>query len=222
MCTLQALMAPVPLPKGRQGPGELYFWGNLGCFGPLSEDFIALVGVWSRVWSRFGCVTMAFPCDFVNFTRFWPWFLRDGIASGRGVHRFWGVRIQKSRSLFGPFPRFLRNFGICGVGVLYWHSPGRGLKFSFVLGRWLLVTGYFTPEVDWGVGDIIRDFDGRNSYMCGLWGIYWCLVVVCGTLRMGCVGLIFLFVTALVRVIYIRFIRCGMWCGCIWLIRIYI
>ena len=36
--------------------------------GPLSEDFVALVGVWSRVWSRFGRVTMAFPCDFVNFT----------------------------------------------------------------------------------------------------------------------------------------------------------
>ena len=28
-------------------------------------------------------------------------FLRDGIASGRGVHRFWGVRIQESRSNLG-------------------------------------------------------------------------------------------------------------------------
>ena len=45
-------------------------------------------------------------------------FLRDGIASGRGVHRFWGVLIQKSRSLLGLKTRFLRNFGICGVGVL--------------------------------------------------------------------------------------------------------
>ena len=45
-------------------------------------------------------------------------FLRDGIASGRGVHRFWGVPIQKSRSLFGPFSHFFPNFGISGVGVV--------------------------------------------------------------------------------------------------------
>ena len=39
-------MAPVPLPKGRQGPGELHFCDNLGILGPLSADFMALVGVW--------------------------------------------------------------------------------------------------------------------------------------------------------------------------------
>ena len=44
--------------------------------------------------------------------------LRDGIASGRGVHRFLGVLIQKSRSLLGLKTRILRIFGICGVGVV--------------------------------------------------------------------------------------------------------
>ena len=38
---------------------------------------------------------------------------------GRGVHRFWGSSIQKSRSNFTPFSHFSRNSGIFGVGVVY-------------------------------------------------------------------------------------------------------
>ena len=45
-------------------------------------------------------------------------FLRDGIASGRGVHRKMGVLIQKSRSLFRGKMGNLRIFGILGVGVV--------------------------------------------------------------------------------------------------------
>ena len=44
--------------------------------------------------------------------------LRDGIASGRGVHRKMGVRIQESRSNFGLKSQKLRKFGKSGVGVL--------------------------------------------------------------------------------------------------------
>ena len=44
--------------------------------------------------------------------------LRDGIASGRGVHRFWGVLIQKSRSNFKGKPGKSRNFRFLGVGVV--------------------------------------------------------------------------------------------------------
>ena len=44
--------------------------------------------------------------------------LRDGIASGRGVHRFWGVLIQKSRSLLGLKSLKLRKIGKSGVGVV--------------------------------------------------------------------------------------------------------
>ena len=44
--------------------------------------------------------------------------LRDGIASGRGVHRKMGVLIQKSRSLFRGKMGNLRIFGILGVGVV--------------------------------------------------------------------------------------------------------
>ena len=45
-------------------------------------------------------------------------FLRDGIASGRGVHRFWGVLIQKSRSKFRRKVGKLRKIRISGVGVV--------------------------------------------------------------------------------------------------------
>ena len=45
-------------------------------------------------------------------------FLRDGIASGRGVHRFWGCPIQKSRSNFGVKSGKSRIFGFLGVGVV--------------------------------------------------------------------------------------------------------
>ena len=45
-------------------------------------------------------------------------FLRDGIASGRGVHRFWGVLIQKSRSNFGVKSGKSRIFEFLGVGVV--------------------------------------------------------------------------------------------------------
>ena len=45
-------------------------------------------------------------------------FLRDGIASGRGVHRKMGVRIQKSRSNFKGKSGKSRIFGILGVGVV--------------------------------------------------------------------------------------------------------
>ena len=44
--------------------------------------------------------------------------LRDGIASGRGVHRFWGVLIQKSRSNSGGSGLKLRKIRISGVGVV--------------------------------------------------------------------------------------------------------
>ena len=45
-------------------------------------------------------------------------FLRDGIASGRGVHRFWGVLIQKSRSNFGVKLENSPKIGFLGVGVV--------------------------------------------------------------------------------------------------------
>ena len=44
--------------------------------------------------------------------------LRDGIASGRGVHRFWGSPIQKSRSNFRGSSQKSRNSRILGVGVV--------------------------------------------------------------------------------------------------------
>jgi len=44
--------------------------------------------------------------------------LRDGIASGRGVHRKMGVLIQESRSKFGPKIEISRKIGISGVGVV--------------------------------------------------------------------------------------------------------
>ena len=44
--------------------------------------------------------------------------LRDGIASGRGVHRKWGYPIQKSRSKFEGFGQKSRNSRILGVGVV--------------------------------------------------------------------------------------------------------
>ena len=44
--------------------------------------------------------------------------LRDGIASGRGVHRFWGSPIQKSRSKLGVKSQKSRKFGTLGVGVV--------------------------------------------------------------------------------------------------------
>ena len=45
-------------------------------------------------------------------------FLRDGIASGRGVHRKMGVSIQKSRSNFRGESGKSRNFRFFGVGVV--------------------------------------------------------------------------------------------------------
>ena len=51
----------------------------------------------------------------------WPetgGFLRDGIAVGRGVHRFWGVPIQKSRSKFRGEVGKSRKIGVLGVGVV--------------------------------------------------------------------------------------------------------
>ena len=44
--------------------------------------------------------------------------LRDGIGSGRGVHRFWGVLIQKSRSKFGAKVGKSPKIGKLGVGVV--------------------------------------------------------------------------------------------------------
>ena len=44
--------------------------------------------------------------------------LRDGIASGRGVHRKMGVRIQKSRSKFGAKVGKSPKIGKLGVGVV--------------------------------------------------------------------------------------------------------
>ena len=48
----------------------------------------------------------------------WGSFLRDGIASGRGVHRKMGVLIQKTRSNFGVKSGKLPKIGISGVGVV--------------------------------------------------------------------------------------------------------
>ena len=51
----------------------------------------------------------------------WPrsrGFLRDGIASGRGVHRKMGVWIQKTRSNFALKSGKLPKIGISGVGVV--------------------------------------------------------------------------------------------------------
>ena len=45
-------------------------------------------------------------------------FLRDGIASGRGVHRKMGVWIQKSRSNFGVKSEKSPKIEILGVGVV--------------------------------------------------------------------------------------------------------
>ena len=55
---------------------------------------------------------------FVKNRRKMGHFLRDGIASGRGVHRKMGVRIQKSRSNFRGKMKKSRNFSISGVGVV--------------------------------------------------------------------------------------------------------
>ena len=44
--------------------------------------------------------------------------LRDGIALGRGVHRFWGCLIQKSRSNSGGSGLKSRKIRISGVGVV--------------------------------------------------------------------------------------------------------
>ena len=44
--------------------------------------------------------------------------LRDGIASGRGVHRKMGVLIQKSRSNFGGKSGKSPKIGKLGVGVV--------------------------------------------------------------------------------------------------------
>ena len=44
--------------------------------------------------------------------------LRDGIASGRGVHRKMGVWIQKSRSKSGPKIENSPKIGKLGVGVV--------------------------------------------------------------------------------------------------------
>ena len=57
--------------------------------------------------------------DLGDFPSILAQFLRDETGVGRGVHRFWGVPIQKSRSLFGLFFGFYPNFRISGVGVVY-------------------------------------------------------------------------------------------------------
>ena len=105
-----------------------------------------------------GVILMSFALPGGNLWLVWAWgdefplilphFLRDGIASGRGVHRFWGVPIQKSRSLFGHFSRFSPIFWIFGVGVLYWATfPGRCLNWASSRKNWLSRSGYFTLEI---------------------------------------------------------------------------
>ena len=99
---------------------------------PLSEDEFRRPGDldFSSLWALkypgfdafegFGYVLHSgFTWILPRFCEFSPYFLRDETAVGRGVHRFWGVPIQKSRSLFGPFSHFSPNFGIFGVGVIY-------------------------------------------------------------------------------------------------------
>ena len=51
-------------------------------------------------------------------------FLRDGIASGRGVHRKMGVRIQESRSNFGVKSGKSRIFEFLGLVQYNWVSRG--------------------------------------------------------------------------------------------------
>ena len=97
----------------------LHFWG---LFGGLD---VMRLGLYTYMqW---------FPVDFHKFGQFWGWFLRDETGLGRGVHRFWGCLIQKSRSLFGHFSRFFPIFWIFGVGVVYSGIPpvmgsGMGLE----------------------------------------------------------------------------------------------
>ena len=68
--------------------------------------------------------------DFMSFGHFFPQFLRDETGSGRGVHRFWGSPIQKSRSNFSLFSDFSLISGIFGVGVVYFrNSPVVAVKW---------------------------------------------------------------------------------------------
>ena len=83
-----------------------------GCGGPGVEMIIRdvwgyLIDVGRSIWT----------CDVKNRGKR-GLFLRDGIALGRGVHRFWGVPIQKSRSNFGLKLEKSRKIGILGVGVV--------------------------------------------------------------------------------------------------------
>ena len=61
---------------------------------------------------------------------------------------FGGSGYRNPVHFLAHFPDFYVILGF--VGLVYYTGtlPGVGLKFSFVLGKWLLVTGYFTPEVD--------------------------------------------------------------------------
>ena len=91
------------------------------------------------------CGSIGFPTlSFANF----PWFLgvilRDGTGSGRGVHRFWGSPIQKSRSNFSPFFHFSHFSGIFGVGVVYLGVTGLGGLNWLRCGDIRLPTGAFS------------------------------------------------------------------------------
>ena len=66
----------------------------------------------------------------------WPktrGFLRDGIASGRGVHRKMGVLIQKSRSKLWGKSQKSAKIGILGVGVVQCGSVGEIVGYLWFL-----------------------------------------------------------------------------------------
>ena len=77
------------------------------------------MGIILRIFDPISVIYGSVAWVFCDFPRFFPHFLRDETGSGRGVHRFWGVPIQKSRSNFTPFSHFSPNFRFFGVGVVY-------------------------------------------------------------------------------------------------------
>ena len=60
---------------------------------------------------------------------------------------FGGLRYRNPVHFSAHFPNFHVILGF--VGLVYYTGalPGVRSKFSFVLGKWLLVAGYFTPEI---------------------------------------------------------------------------
>ena len=78
-----------------------------------------IYGLETEVWGTLvGCYRYGVTHEIPKNGRKIGWILRDGIASGRGVHRKMGVLIQKSRSNFRGKSGKSRFFEILGVGVV--------------------------------------------------------------------------------------------------------